>query len=418
MSLSRRSFLLGTGLVALNLSGCGDSGEAESSQELTFWYWEGALSAAVVKDVSAKFADRARISTSLVGGDFAQRLSTSLRAGEAVPDISGVKGEDMAFFQTQADYFLDLNTLGAEDIAGTFVAAKFAQATTDDGRQIGLPIDLGPTALFLREDLWRKAGLSVEISEVSEKMADWDGWFDTAHELKSRLPGTFAIRNSNDVFGVALAQQTKTFVDRTGAFVGDQDEVRSAWEKAVQAIVDGLQAGIYDDTAFGTALTSGTLTGHLGPAWNGLDIASAAPSTSGRWRVAACPGGPGNIGGSYLAIPARSRDPETAFAYIAELLSAANEARAFTDSSVFPAVTAAYDLPALTEGQKFFGGQSTIEVFGPAAEQLPIVYESPLNAAALTSYYSELANIEGGKAPAQAWKDAVEAGRRTVEAGQ
>ncbi len=57
-------------------------------------------------------------------------------------------------------------------------------------------------------------------------------------------------------------------------------------------------------------------------------------------------------------------------------------------------------------------------MFGPAAEQLPIVYESPLNAAAMTSYYSELANIEGGKAPAQAWKDAVEAGRRTVEAGQ
>jgi cellobiose transport system substrate-binding protein len=418
VSLTRRSLLLGAATAA-GLSGCGGgSGEAGSQdEELTFWYWDGALSPAVVKAVTSGFADRATISGTVVDGDFGQRLTTSLKAGSGEPDISGVKGEDMPTFLARADFFLDLNALGAKDIAASFAAAKYTAATTEDGRQIGLPIDLGPTALFLRADLWEKAGLTTRIPAVSARMTDWEGWFEAAGRLRKKLPGSFAIRNSGDVFGVALAQQPETFVTRAGDFAGDGGGVKTAWDLAVRSITEGVQAGIYDQNAFGAALSAGVLTGHLGPAWNGLDLASAAPGTSGHWRVADCPGGPANIGGSYLTLPATCRDPKVAFAFIAELLTPANEAKAFTDASVFPAVTAAYDLPALTEGQKFFGGQATSDIFGPAAKNLPSVYDAPQNAATMTAYLTELSNVEGGKKPATAWKDAVAAGRRTAGVG-
>ena len=419
MSLTRRSLLIGAGLAA-GLSACGGgSGETGSQAEnLTFWYWDGALSTPVVKSVTTDFAGRATISSTIVPGDFGQRLTTSLGAKSGEPDITGVKGEDMPSFLARADSFLDLNTLGAKDIAASFAAAKYAAATTGDGRQIGLPIDLGPTALFLRTDLWEKAGLTTEIPAVSARMADWDGWFEAAARLRKKLPGSFAVRNSGDVFGVALAQQPETFVTRAGDFAGGGGGVKRAWDIAVRSITEGVQAGIYDQNAFGAALSAGVLTGHLGPAWNGLDLADAAPGTSGQWRVADCPGGPANIGGSYLTLPATCHDPKLAFAFIAELLSPANEATAFTDASVFPAVTAAYDLPALTEGQKFFGGQATSDIFGPAAKNLPVVYDAPQNAAVMTAYLTELSNVEGGKKPSEAWKDAVAAGRRTAGLGR
>jgi len=423
---TRRSFLLGTGLLGLagTLSACGSSDSAaadrpsnRAGKKLSFWYWDGALSDNVVKSLSASFAGRATVTPMLIPGNFGQQLTTTLASGRSVPDITGVKGEDMPIFLTQATHFLDLNPLGAGKIASSFAAAKYAQATTPEGKQIGLPIDLGPTALFLRADLWKKAGLPNDPTAVSALVRTWDGWFALARKLKKALPGTFAIRNTTDVFAVALAQLPETFVTRAGVFAGDQAGVKTAWALAVRSISEGLQAGIYDDTAFNAALSAGRLTGHIGPAWNGLDIASGAPGTSGAWRVANCPGGPGNIGGSYLTLTSTCRNPEAAFAYISELLSPANEGKAFTDSSVFPAVTAAYALPALTSGQAFFGGQATIEVFGPAAKNLPTVYDAPLNTAISASYYTELANIEGGKKPAAAWNDAVAAGKKTAASG-
>lgn len=426
MSVTRRTLLRSAGLVGLagGLSACAgsgsDSGDGSTgkNRQLTFWYWSGALSEDVVKDVTASFAGRATVTPMSIDGDFKQRLTTSLASRNSVPDITGVKGEDLPVFLTRSDQFLDLNTLGASKIAGSFAAAKYAAATTPDGRQIGLPIDLGPTAVFLRADLWAKAGLPSDPSAVSALTRTWDGWFDTARRLKKALPGTFAVRNSTDLFGVAVVQAPESFISRSGEFIGDRGAVKAAWDIAVRATTEGLHAGIYDNAAFNAALASGSLTGQIGPAWNGLDIESGAPQTAGAWRVAECPGGPANIGGSYLTLTTACREPEVAFAYINELLSPANQGRSFTDAHIFPAVIAAYKQPTVTQGQAFYGGQSTVEVFGPTAERLPVVYEAPLNGAIMPSYSTELSNVEGGKDPAKAWQDAVAAGRQTAQTGR
>ena len=404
---------MGAGLTACG-SGSSMSAAASDAVPLSLWYWSGGLSDQAVTEVATTFAGRAVISPTVVAGDFKQHLMSALTSGRSVPDVSGVKGEDMPVFLTQPDYFLDLNTLGAADLAGTFAAAKYAQATTLDGRQLGLPIDLGPTALFFRKDLWAKAGLPSDPDEVGDLTQSWDGWFEVAARLRKKLPGSYAIRSGADIFDVALAQQPETFLSRDGTFVGDSGGVKLAWELAVRSITEGLQAGIYDGSAFNAALSTGQLTGHIGPAWNGLDIEDGAPATSGSWRVAPTPGGPANIGGSFLTLTSSCRSPELAFAYITEMLSPENQSRGFTDASLFPAVTAAYDLPALTRGQDFYGGQATIEVFGPAAEQLPTVYVAPNNGAIAATYNTELSNVEGGKDASRAWDDAVAAGSLMV----
>ena len=73
----------------------------------------------------------------------------------------------------------------------------------------------------------------------------------------------------------------------------------------------------------------------------------------------------------------RAGNPEEAFKIISWILSPDNQARGFTDAALFPAAPAAYELPALTGPDAFFGGQKTIEIFGPAAEKIPVRLRGP-----------------------------------------
>jgi len=54
-------------------------------------------------------------------------------------------------------------------------------------------------------------------------------------------------------------------------------------------------------------------------------------------------------------------------------------------------------------------------VFVEASENMPTVYNSPLDNQVAAPYYTELRNVETGKDPEQAWADAVAAAREALE---
>ncbi|TLS45411.1 carbohydrate ABC transporter substrate-binding protein [Streptomyces montanus] len=412
MDLSRRRFVQ-TALLAAAGAGvtaaCGggsDSGGTKNGKNLTLWYWGGGLSDKVVADAKKHFTD-VTLKSSVIGGTFKQKLLTTMNGGSFVPDITGIKGEDIASFLPNANRFIDLNTLGADKIASQYLEWKLKQGQTQDGKQIGFPIDIGPTAMFYREDMFAKAGLPTDPAKVAEEISTWEDYFAIGAEIQKAYPKSFLINNMTAVFDMAMGQQGKRMVDEDNKFIGDQDHIRKAWDLAARVYELGVDAKINDES-LKAAVADGTVATQLGAAWMALDIKDMAPKTSGKWRVAPLPGGPSNQGGSFLALPKECRNPEAAFKVIKWLLSPENEARGFTDAALFPACPAAYKLPALTGGDPFFGGQKTIEVFGPAAEKVPAFYEAPTNAAVAVPYYNELTNIESkGKKPDDAWKDAV-----------
>jgi cellobiose transport system substrate-binding protein len=145
----------------------------------------------------------------------------------------------------------------------------------------------------------------------------------------------------------------------------------------------------------------------VGAAWHALDIEQAAPNLKGKWRVAANPGGPSDNGGSFLAIPTTCPDPALAFQIITWILDPANQARGFTDEALFPSTPASYGLPALTSGDPYFGGQKTIEVFGPAARAIPNQYVAPTDSAVSAPYFNQIINVENGANADSAWNTAV-----------
>jgi cellobiose transport system substrate-binding protein len=424
MELSRRQLMIRAGLLGVagltagGTAACGtSSGATSSAKALSLWYWSGGLSTNVVADAVKRFKPQAKLTPSVIGGDFKQRLLTTLNARHFVPDITGVKGEDMPSMLPHADLFIDLNTLGAKKYAAEYLTWKWNEGTTQDGKLIGFPIDIGPTGLFYREDIFAKVGLPTDPASVSAAVKTWDGYFALGTEIHKAMPKTFLVNNISSVFSIATAQITAGFIDSSGNFTGDSEPIRAAWDTAVKPVKLGIDAKI-NDNSWNSAIGNGTLATEIGAAWHALDIESAAPQDKGKWRVASNPGGPGDIGGSFLAIPTECADPALAFEIVTWILSPANAARGFTDAALFPSSPATYAMPALTSGDPYFGGQKTIDIFGPSAKGIPNQYQAPADAAVSAPYYDQLTNVENGKSPGAAWADAVSQAKQIFQQQQ
>lgn len=423
MELTRRR-LVQLGLLGMagasvgGLAGCGgdsDGGSGGEVSSLSLWIWGGGLSKAVLTDATKHFSSPA-LKPQEIGGDFKAKLLTTMTGGKGLPDITGVKGEDIASFYPQAKQFIDLNSLGADKLKSEYLDWKWAQATAPDGTQMGIPIDIGPTALFYRQDIFGKAGLPTEPADVAAAASTYDDYFALGVELKAKLPDHYLVKDAATIFDLVVKAQTQFYVDEDDTFIGDEDHIRDAWDTAMKTLTLGIDGKVSDSNDHNAGMAKGTLPAQLGAAWFGLDIANGAPDSAGKWRVAANPGGAANIGGSFLTIPKNSADPEQAFEVITWILSPENEARGFADASLFPATPGSYSMPELTKPDPFFGDQVTIEVFGPQAEKIPVAFTSPYDGAVSAAYFEELGNVETkGKDPDDAWDDAVSKAKSVAE---
>ncbi|WP_203901864.1 ABC transporter substrate-binding protein [Virgisporangium aliadipatigenens] len=413
MGLSRRRLCGLLAAAAAGVSGC--TAATKPTRATTLWYWSGGLSEKVVADAVSRYGGAAGLKPRLVEGNYKQQLVDVLTSGKDVPDIAGVKGEDIASLLPRADRFVDLNTLGAKDVATEYLQWKWQQGSTIDNRLVGFPIDIGPTALFYRRDLFERAGLPAEPADVSARLRDWESYLRAGEQLRRALPEVSLVKNAKEVFSNVLGQGDTRFVDPTNHFVGDGAHIRAAWDTAVRAHALGVSARIQGDTtdAWTKAVANGLLASELGAAWHALDIEQQAPETKGLWRVAAGPAAGANVGGSFLAIPAAGADHAKAFEIVKWILSPENQARGFAEAALFPSAPSAYSMPALTAPDEFFGGQVTSEVFAASAKQARLAYEAPADAAIYQVYVDELVNVEEKGKPADtAWNDAVAAGRR------
>jgi cellobiose transport system substrate-binding protein len=415
VDLSRRDLIragLGASLGGLiaSASGCGsETATSVSTGPTTLWYWAGGLSDNVVAAAVKHFAPQTSLKASLIPGDYKAHLLKALTGGGTVPNIVGIKGEDLASLLPRADRFVDLNTLGAESVASEYLVWKWRQGSTIDGRLVGFPIDIGPTAMFYRADVFRRAGLPSMPAEVSARIPTWDAFIDVGRVLHRALPTVALVNNGLMVFAARIAQSTKRFIDEGNHFVGDQAHVLAAWDTAVRVIELGLSANRTNGTdPASRTLADGTVATEFGAAWHALDIEQSAPAAKGLWRVAEGPASGGNIGGSFLAIPAAGADHKLAFKIIKWLVSPVNQARGFTDAALFPSTPATYSMPALTLPDVYFGGQPTVDVFGASARKGRRAYEAPADAAIQNVFSEHLNSFENKElTAAAAWTSAV-----------
>jgi cellobiose transport system substrate-binding protein len=420
--LSRRGLLraglAGTAATALGglASGCAVP-TGSTGRNMVLWYWDGGLGDTVIDKARARYDSTVDLQAIKIGGYYRSKLITTMAGRAHIPDIAGLKGEDMASYLPNADQFTDLRALGADRYKSQYLPWKWQQGIADDGTMIGFPIDCGPVAHFYQYEVFREAGLPYEPADVSRELDTWEKFFAAGERLKKRIPGTSLLTDVNSVFENAVQQGGKRYVDKDRHFIGDQEHVRDAWALAVEAkrrkIVSNLVNGTPDQLS---AVEDGKLPSQLGASWATNDLKTGVPRTKGRWRIAEMPVRPSNNGGSFLSITKACREPEKAFEIIAWLLNASNQAQGFVDAGLFPSTPASYGLRQLREPDPFFGGQVTMDVFGPAAQKIAVAYNSPYDVALGQPIKDEIKNVGVlGKDPDKAWSDAMSKCRRIAQ---
>ena len=132
----------------------------------------------------------------------------------------------MATYFPNQDQFIDLKTLGANDLEMDFLPWKWKLGITPEGRMMAYPMDTGPTALFYRTDIFQKAGIDTDPAAVAELAPDWDSYIELGKKLKAAVPGSAITDNITGVYSYALAQQSKRYMTEDGQYIGDQDHIR------------------------------------------------------------------------------------------------------------------------------------------------------------------------------------------------
>ncbi|MFI9545113.1 ABC transporter substrate-binding protein [Streptomyces sp. NPDC052016] len=422
MRLSRRGLLraglAGTAATALGglAAGCAVP-TGSTGRNMVLWYWSGGLSDTVVKNAKARYDSAVNLQALQIGGYYRSKLLTTMAGRAHIPDIAGLKGEDMASYLPNADQFVDLRTLGADRYKDQYLSWKWDQGIADDGTMIGFPIDCGPVAHFYQYAVFRKAGLPYEPADVSAQLNTWEKFFAAGERLRKRIPGTYLLTDVNAVFENVVNQGSERYVGKDRHFIGDQEHVRNAWALAVEAKRRGIVSNIVNGTPDQlSAVESGRLPSQLGASWATGDLKNGVPKTGGRWRVADMPVRPSNNGGSFLSITKACREPEQAFRIITWVLGAANQAQGFVDAGLFPSTPASYGMKQLREPDPFFGGQVTMDVFGPAAQKITVAYNSPYDVALGQPVKDEIKNVGVlGKDPDKAWSDAMSKCRRIAK---
>lgn len=347
-----------------------------------------------------------------VGGsqETAQALTTAL-AGGAVPDLVLIQGDDLPRFVEQPQNFYDLREFGADEIEDDYLDWVFSQAVAADGEILGIPTDVGGMAVAYRTDLFAEAGLPTDRDEVSALWPTWDEFIETGREYTAATGQAFVDNAATSVFYQAVNQGPQKYYDDDRNLVYDQSpQVREAFDYGLQAIEAGITAG---QDSFSSGWSAGMANGDFAvlsaPSWLLNQIRTNAPDTEGLWDIAAIPGGAGNWGGSYLAIPQRADNPEAAWDYISAMQSPEGQLDHFLAAGALPTTPSVYEDSELTSLEDpFFSDAPVGVIYTDSLLGLEPFYIGPESTTIGIEFLDAITAVEEGSGDAaQAWETAL-----------
>lgn len=375
---------------------------------LTMWYWNRSVEDQLIKDVTKAYPNIV-IRATKIGGDYDTKLKTTMAAKSGLPDIFCIN-TNIADYYKYKDKFVNLLNppYNATSLKKDYFDWKWNMCLTPDGKaMIAFPMDTGPTGLFYRKDYVEKVGLPGEPEQLTKMIKSWDDFFKVAQKLKSI--GVYGCDNIGQIFISAMHQKTLLYINKNGKFVGDRQEVKDAFDMAVKAHKLGISAKVARYTTdWANAVSSGKVGMFTGAVWMKLILKDAAPNLSGKWRVILPPGGPGNEGGSFIAISSSSKHPQEAWQAIKWMMSAKNQVRQLKTVDLFPSAKAAFTDSTVFIKEPYFGNQETNRVFAESAKNIPVFYYGPNTSGIENLYTEQLTLVENQKKdPNKAWNDAL-----------
>jgi cellobiose transport system substrate-binding protein len=347
--------------------------------------------------------------------DYYQALQTHLAGGAGLSDIQGIEVARIAeVTQSQADEWVDLRTLGADEVEDTFFEWKWQAATTADRAVLGLGTDTGPLAICYRTDLFEQAGLPTDREELASMWESWEDFLDVGRQYVENAPANSSFMDSaSGLYNAIIGQSEEQYYDEDGNPIHDSNPaVAEAWDIAVQAIQSGLTAKLQQfDQPWNQAFANGAFATIACPAWMiGYIKGQAGDEGAGKWDVASIPGDGGNWGGSYLAIPAASEHQQEAYELIEWLTAPEQQVKMWTQSQHVPSSSAAAADPAVESAtDDYFNGAPIGELFKESADDLPVATLGPKDGVIKDTISNGLLRIEQqGEDPGAAWQKTLD----------
>ena len=336
-------------------------------------------------------------------------LRAHLASGTGLDDIQAVPLDEISTITTSgAGDFVPLNTLGASALQGGWLPWAWQEATTASGQTLGLGADVGPMAICYRPSLLREAGLPTSRTTLAQQWSTWPGYIQVGERFAAHAPAGTAFMDSVAGLGNAMVSQSREqFQDSAGqpALTGNP-AVTTAWGLSVQSARAGLTARLTQlSAAWVRGLASGAFATFTCPAWMLPYVERhEGAGGAGQWDVATAPGGTGNQGGGYLAIPRASKHQQDAFQLASFLTSASAETTLWRTEGAFPANAVAID-SIFNTTSAYFSGAPIGQIFGQAADRMPTPILGPTGDLVQADADAALAQVAGGTAtPAAAWQ--------------
>lgn len=356
---------------------------AAAAQTLTVWVWD--INKPALESTIASFQEMhpgVEVVIEDLGNQnvYDRGLAGCAAGGLDMPDVYLVENNEAQVFWAQfPDCFLDLREFGAGELMPLFPEFKWAELSAGDAIH-AIPYDAGPTAIFYRRDLYEQAGIDPD------EIATWTDFMEAGQAMNEATDGEVKMgtvaKGSDDEWFRMLANQNGCFYfDNSGqtvtvnqpGCVQAMETMKMLWDADVLlpgdwgTQIQNFQTGREASAFFGS--------------WYGGVIQSEAPDQAGLWGVYRTPAqGEGgvrasNLGGSALAVPASSDNPELAYDFVVNALAdEENQLEILFEYGLTPSLLPLQGDPALAQPVEYFDGQPIWDlVLGTLGDVPPVV---------------------------------------------
>lgn len=378
MKITRRTALAASAATAAtaaivgcsNNSGGGDGGEGGDIELSVATFNEFGYEDLFAKYEEANPGVKITHKKAATSDDARANLMTGLAAGSGLADVEGVEVGWWTELAEYADIFEDLSDPAVE---GRWLEWK-TDAATVDGKLIGYGTDIGPEAIAYRGDLLGKSELPADRTELAETLTGaWRTYFDAGRQFVEET-GIPWFDGAGGTFNGMVQQLTHPYetADGTPVPLAENTDVKAIYDLLVEYkdISAGFKQWEEDWTA---AFQSDGFATMLCPPWMMGPLAGNADGVEG-WDIAdVFPGGGGNWGGSYLAVPSQGENVEEAKKLAAWLTAPEQQVAAFQAVGAFPSqVDALADEGVTGAVNEFFNSAPVGEIYSERATAIDV----------------------------------------------
>jgi len=384
-------------------SGSDKSGD---SNTITAWAWDPNFNIAALKLADEAYNGKEDVNLKIIENgqpDIVSKLNTGLSSGtmKGMPNLVLIEDyRAQSFLKAYPDAFFDLSEYINKD---DFAAYKIDSASLD-GKIYGLPFDTGVAGLYVRTDMIKEAGYTVEdFTNIT-----WDQFIEMGKKVKEKTGKPMITVDPNDLGTIRMMIQTagKWYLKEDGVTpdISGNKALAEAF-RVYKTMLDEGVAGIHSDWS---QLLAGFNNGDVAAVAQGNWITpsiKAEESQSGKWSVVPIPRldlpnavNASNLGGSSFYV-LNVDGKEKAAEFLANTFGANKDfyQKLVTDVGALGTYKPAADGDAYKAEDEYFGGQTTVADFSKWMEEIPAVNYGMHTYAVEDILVAEMQNYIGGQ---------------------